>query len=135
VKAINTVFSELGTLFRYGLVGVLAVGLHAACAVMLVLMGAAPSVASVAGYLSGFLVSALGQHYFTFRSKEPFPSTLPKLLLVGLVGILFNGLVAPLAMFVFAMPSGWAVTLVAFCTPVLVFLLLRFWVFASGSQR
>ena len=116
----------LGEGFRFGLVGLLATGVHLAVGLLLLRAGLPPLLANTFGFVTALSVSLAGHHWFTFASAAPFRRTAPRFALIALLGFLFNSVV--LAVLIRLLPPGFeapALAAAVLLTPLVTFFAAR----------
>lgn len=117
-------------LFRFGIVGLAAAGIHFSIVVALVQTWAvAPLVANVFGFMTGFQMSYWGHRLWTFNGAAIMHRVaLPKLLLVQIVNLIANE-----GLFYFFLsinlPYTVALLIVLTILPLFTFVSSKFWVF------
>ena len=80
--------SELYLLIRYGLIGALAMLVHTAVSVSLLLLtGLSPLYGHVTGFMAGFVVAATGHAVYTFRLERGHGLAIARFFLVALVAL------------------------------------------------
>lgn len=122
---------------RYALVGIGAASTHAATAMTFkFIFGTAPTLANFAGFIAGAIISYLGSYYYTFAGSQTHTGghkkALPKFALVWLVGILVNVGLFKWLLTTFGVPFAINVLIAIVLTPILQYLLLRFWAFKKA---
>ena len=132
-QAQATFWPELGAQGgRFIAVGIAATLTHVLVAVCLIDgLGMRPAaVANAIAVIAGTAVSYAGNYFWTFRRGGPHSVRLPRFLLAYLTVFGLNGLimyvVADLAGVAYLIPLAAVITV----TPVVTFLLNRYWVFA-----
>jgi putative flippase GtrA len=117
---------------RFAIVGVAATLAHVLVAVCLISgLGLRPAaLANAIAFIAGSSVSYAGNYFWTFRSGGPHLVRLPRFIVaymtVFVLNALIMGLVADLGGIAYVIPL---VAVIA-VTPVVTFLLNRYWVFA-----
>jgi putative flippase GtrA len=126
---------HLTEVLRFAIVGGIATVLHMAVAMAtIVWFGLSPFIANACGFITGFMVSFAGQHYWTFRSDHHPVATIRQFGLVALTaflasniilaGLVRSGVVQPLV-----------ATLFAICfIPVVSFVLYKRYVFVARTR-
>lgn len=129
---------ELFQLIRFGAVGAVATGIHAAGAgVFLALRGDAASAvaANLAGFCCAFLWSFLGNTFFVFRYPGSATEVFPRFALVSAVTFALAMAVSATADRIGLHPLA-AIAAVVVLIPIASYLGNRWWVFrASGDAR
>ena len=121
---------KLLRLFRYGLVGVCAASAHALVAFLAhTIAHIAPTPSNFAGFITGAVISYLGSYYFTFKVTSGHKSAVSRFALVWIIGILVNVGVFKALLNMFEVPFLINVFVVIALTPILQFVMLRFWAF------
>jgi putative flippase GtrA len=133
VDARPIVWPELGSqAVRFAAVGVAATVTHLLTVVAL-MEGLGLDVASLANgiaVLAGSAVSYCGNYFWAFRSGGRHVDRLPRFAAVYGAAFAFNALVMLVAADLAGIPYLIPLMMVVVATPVLTFLLNRFWVFA-----
>lgn len=127
-------------LTRYGLAGGLSLLTHLTVLIVLVeLAGAPPVLASTLGFIASFLVSFALQHRWVFEHENPVLHTLPRFVLVTLIGLGLNALVMALGHSVLDINYLLTQAVAFVMIPVSNYLLNRRWTFntpaASADPR
>ncbi len=87
--------ADVGRWLRFGIVGATAAAVHMGVAVAAVEGGGLhPQVANMLGFAVAFVVSYLGQRYFTFGSDQAHGVALVRFAVVAATGALVNLLVS-----------------------------------------
>ena len=121
---------KLLRLFRYGLVGVCAASAHALVAFLVhTIAHIAPTPSNFAGFVTGAVISYLGSYYFTFKVTSGHKAAASRFALVWIIGILVNVGVFKALLNMFEVPFLINVFVVIALTPILQFVMLRFWAF------
>lgn len=123
----------LGELIRFGGVGALATAVHVGIYVA-TLPVLPPQVANVMGFLAGVAVSYLGHTWFSFAeaSKQAGrgQALTARFLAVIALGYGLNAGWVAIVTQGLGWPPAWAALLIAGITPIITFVLLKFWVYA-----
>lgn len=121
-----------GQIARFGIVGLLAAGVHFSVVIFLVQMHVfAPLSANVFGFATGFQVSYWGHRLWTFGVDRSFSHTaFPKLLLVQLLNFAANQSLFYLFLSLHV-PYVIALFIVLAMLPIFTFMASKRWVFAS----
>lgn len=129
---------QLIELLRFGAVGGIATLVHA-LVYLLALPVLAPQAANLAGFSGAVAFSYFGHRYFSFRvqdARDARPKSGQRFVIVSAVGYVLNAGLVLISDKVLGAPElgFWAIALV---TPVVTFLLLKFWAFrpACLSER
>ncbi|MCI0723590.1 MAG: GtrA family protein [Acidobacteria bacterium] len=121
---------------RFGLVGGLATATHVTIFMCLIAVkDTYPMLANLIAWIMAFVVSFLGHYNWTFReaSVERGRSALqsmPRFLMVSLLGLALNSLVVALVIDVARWPYGAAAALMATLVPLVTFGASKLWAFA-----
>ncbi|HWU68705.1 MAG TPA: GtrA family protein [Stenotrophobium sp.] len=122
-----------GQVLRFGTVGLSATAIHAGVYTLLTArwhIDALP--ATAAAFCCAFGISFLGHRYWTFaHNGSAFSASLLKFLCTSLLGLCSNAYIAWQLVDRMHLPASSALIGVVFLTPLLVFVLARFWVFAA----
>lgn len=124
----------LSELLQFGGVGLVATGTHGAIYLVALLL-VAPQVANLMGFAMALLVSYLGHSRFTFAdSNKGNSKNQRRVVRFGFVsgfGLAVNSGFVALTTHVLQAPPWVAVGFIAFVTPVMTYILLKFWVFGA----
>ncbi|MCF6219785.1 MAG: GtrA family protein [Robiginitomaculum sp.] len=121
---------NLFQVMRYGLVGVCAASAHGLVAMALFhLLDTPPTLSNFSGFISGAIISYLGSYYFTFKSEDGHGRSLPRFVLVWLIGIAINVGLFQTLLSLYAVPFALNVFIAVALTPIAQFLMLKFWAF------
>lgn len=120
----------LAQLFRFGVVGVIAAGIHFCIVVFLVqLFSLPPLVANIFGFFISFQVSYWGHRHWTFQGTETSHSVaFPKLLLVQVINLAANETLFYIFLSMH-LPYQLALLIVLSVLPIFTFVSGKFWVF------
>jgi len=118
-------------LARFGLIGLLAAGVHFSVLFLLVeKAGLVPLQANCFAFVFGFQVSYWGHRCWTFRGTTALHRVaLPKLLLVGITGFVINEALFSFFLIAFNLPYPLALFLTLTVLPIVSFALGKFWIF------
>jgi len=123
--------------FRFGIVGLLATGVHGLVYTQCVgPLHASALIANSWGFCCGFLVSFAGHSYWTFArriARRRNTRMFLRFLLVALMGYLSNSGMTWLLVDHWHLPPNSALAGILFVTPFFVFLASRHWAF--GERR
>ena len=115
---------------RYGVVGICAATTHALVALAAFhLLTVAPTLSNFAGFASGAFISYLGSYYFTFKSTDGHQRSLPRFVLVWIIGIAINVGLFQTLLSLYAVPFALNVFIAIVLTPIAQYLMLKFWAF------
>jgi len=121
-----------GQFGRFGVVGILATGVHAGVVVALVeLAGLDPVTANFPAFATAVLVSYAGNRLWTFGAAGRHRVLLPRFAAVAVAGFLLNHLLLSLMVDRFGIDYRQALPVVVLVVPLLSFLLNRIWVFGA----
>lgn len=124
---------HVAQLMRFGLVGGLATIVHALVYAGLTTWAlAAPQVANLAGFLLAFSISLLGHYGYTFRDtrgNRSLAASSWRLFLASLIGYALNAGFVHLVTAVAGADPRFALIFIVGVTPLLTYLVSRFWVF------
>jgi putative flippase GtrA len=130
--SILTVFTPTKRLMKFAGVGGLATLVHSSLYIFyLNIVGLDDQLSNFTGFLFALLVSYFGQRHWTFCDIEIESEIQSKLkfLVSSLLSLALNALWVYLTVEVLSQPPEYAVSGIMFITPVIIFLLLKFWVF------
>ena len=121
----------LALVMRYGLVGVLAIVVHASISLVLhELVGINPFWANASGVFGGFITAYLGHFHYSFKDQGRHQSRLPKFMFTSLTGLgLQQGGVLLLVNLLHLDYSTQALPLLIVSAALVTFLMSKFWVF------
>jgi putative flippase GtrA len=121
---------ELSRLARFSAVGVIATVVHIAVAMVAVAAaGVNPTVGSMIGFLSAFIVSYVGHFRFTFAASGRYRDYLVKFAVTSLASFMLSTSAVWLATTVVGVDYKLALIALAIIVPVCNYLVNRFWVF------
>jgi putative flippase GtrA len=116
--------------FRFAIVGAGATLLNSGMFILLVeLFRMRPLISNLLAFSMAFFVSYLGHSWWTFKSKQHSQKKLIKFLIVSLFGLLINSGFVWLFMHVYKQSAFIAVLPMIFFTPIIIFVINKFWVF------
>ena len=123
----------IGLLFRYGIVGVLAVIIHTSMAlVALKFLHLTPFFAHLVGFCFGLVTAYVGHYFYSFDDDAKHSKRFPKFVITSLIGLtLHQGGVYILVHFMHLDYKTQALPLLMLSVPVVTFLINRFWVFSG----
>jgi putative flippase GtrA len=134
----TTMRRQLIELLRFGAVGGIATLVHA-LGYLLALSVLAPQAANFAGFAGAVAFSYFGHRYFSFKAqdaRDARPKSGLRFVIVSAIGYALNAGLVQMSDKVLGAPElgFWFIALV---TPVVTFLLLKFWVFRPAylSER
>ena len=119
---------------RFALVGLGATLVHVLTyAGSIELWGVAPLSANAIGFALSVNVSYLGHRSWTFRGVPAgaVGASLARFWVVALIGFALNSMLVHLVTGVFGLAYGWAIPLIAGATPLVTFILSKFWAFRA----
>lgn len=124
---------------RFGTVGLTAAAVHVLMFTAAIeLGGLVPLAANFVAFGIAVLVSFAGHFRFTFRGQiagggwQRQRSALARFVVVALTGLALNSLAVYLVVNRLAWPYGYAILLMIFVVPLIVFALSKFWAFAAA---
>ncbi len=122
---------------RFGLVGLLATGLHVGVFITLIeWAGFTPLLSNLWAWLLAFGLSFFGHFHWTFAhdaSNRTARDALPRFLLVSLFGLGLNSCIVILVVNLADWPYGFAAALMATVVPATLFVISKWWAFARPS--
>ena len=121
---------HLREIFIYGLVGLSALGTQSLIYILLARGGMTALLATIAGNSCGMLVSYFGHTIFTFKKTHKFSrKEFVKFIITNITGLALNSLFAVLLVDVMHTHYSTVLYPQAFITPLVTFLISKFWVF------
>ena len=125
--------STIRLLFRYGIVGVLAVIVHASVSLLVLSWWHIdPFFSHLIGFCFGLVTAYIGHYFYSFDDDERHSKRFPKFVITSLIGLtLHQGGVYILVHFVHLDYKTQALPLLMLSVPVVTFLINRFWVFSG----
>lgn len=127
------VVAEFFTLFRFGIVGVVATAVHMLVALTLLNMfGLPPLPANIIAFSVAFSVSFGGHSLWTFRGHgADLKASIARLLAVAIFGFLLNNGTLWLLVEKTVLGDNGSVILAALVVPPVAYLMNKFWVFRA----
>jgi putative flippase GtrA len=124
-----------GETFRFGLVGISATLTHFVVASLLISSGfVSLFVANAVGFVTAFAVSFFGHHHFSFRSEAAYASSFFRFCAVALSGFGVNNVVVGVTRRYLGAEAHLSLAAGIAAGAVTVFLLAKFWAFASAGS-
>jgi len=121
----------LKQLFAFGLVGVVATGVHYGVALTLTeLFSVSIYLANLVGFCSAVLVSLLGHSTLTFKASLN-PTIVKRFVFVALAALAVSETVLALLQNFFALHHRIALAIVVMIIPIATFVINKFWVYAD----
>ncbi|EGV28815.1 GtrA family protein [Thiorhodococcus drewsii AZ1] len=123
---------EIAKLLRFGIVGISATLTHLLTAGM-VLKYCYSSVffANITAFVIAFQVSFVGHRYVTFKKK----GHTDRFIVAAGLGFIFNNVILAGLVFSGLLNGLLAIFVSTLCVPIIVYALLRFWVFSNENQQ
>ena len=119
-----------GQVARFGVVGVAATVIHVLLALFLHgVLEAPPLLANLGGFCGAWLVSYLGNHRWTFRAATRHGWSVPRHVVVAVLGLGVNQAIVSVMTEFFLLPFATALAVVVFVVPAVSFVLSRWWAF------
>lgn len=115
-------------LFRFGIVGVLAMLMHLAIVSVLVPLQVAPLLANVAAFIIAFQISYYGHRSWTFRARHE-GAAYWRLLLVSGISFLLNEILYALLLKMSGLDYRASLAIVLVTVSAFTFIASRLWVF------
>jgi putative flippase GtrA len=124
-------------ILRFGGVGLAATAVHS-LAYMVGLKFLMPQSANLLGYTFAAVISYFGHEKFTFslpsRTRLDVIFNLIKFSLASIIGLLLNSGFIYITLYILKLDPLFAVFFIGGVTPVLTFLLFKFWVFQTPNR-
>ena len=121
---------ELWTVARFGVIGLLATAVHLLVASLCFLVGGLQELpANILAFAVAFPVSYFGHRYFTFRTA----GSAIRFLMVSGASFVANNTILVALLEILELEGVYAITAALVLTPVMVFLLSRYWVFGNND--
>lgn len=120
---------------RFGVVGLTATAVHVgAFAALIELAGLAPLAANLAAFAVAVAVSFVGHFHWTFRAQTArrdvaVRRAFVRFALVACVGLALNSLAVFVVVDLMALSYRYAIVIMVFVVPLVVFAIAKFWVF------
>lgn len=128
-------FAEIATLLRYGVVGLTNTAIYLVLSGILLAVGTAPALASVAGYAAGAVFSFITNQGWTFRVASSRPHAFARFCVVQIVSVT----VLTVGALLLSRMTGAGPLLAECCVlpPVVgtAYIVNRNWVFGAGPAR
>jgi putative flippase GtrA len=124
---------EIGAIFRFGLVGVVATLTYLGLSLLLLDWGLMPQLVNLIAFLAGTVTSYLGHYFFTYRASGSHVRLGARFVAVTIVQALLCGLLHQLVLWIGASAQLSALVM-AVVYPLLSFLLNHFWAFSRGEN-
>lgn len=121
---------ELWTLARFGVIGLVATAVHLIAASACVVVGEVQELpANILAFCIAFPVSYFGHRYFTFRTA----GSVMRFLMVSGASFVANNTILVALLELLQLEGVYAITAALVLTPIMVFLLSRYWVFGNND--
>jgi putative flippase GtrA len=121
---------ETGSLFRFGVVGVIATLVYYGVAQILDYMELGPYTSNFLAYVSGATISFCGHFLFTFGHRSKVARRLVRYLLVSVSGYALSHLIVYIILIKLGYPFWLATLVVALTIPTASWAASRYWAFA-----
>ena len=121
-----------GLIFKFGAVGIAATLSHALAFILILrLLGWTEQASNLAAFIIAFLLSWSGHYFWTFQKNgaQTIGQTMPRFFVVALSGYALNALFVFVVITKLAQPDFYVLPLMIFITPLMTFLLSRYWAF------
>ncbi len=122
-------------LIRYGIVGLASNGLAYSVYILITFHGVAPEVTSAGIYLVGASSSYLGNYKWTFASRNPHSSTLPKFVAVHILGLSIQLLLVSYLYRKIGLSHQLAQLVTIGCVATILFLSFKYYVYPQRNCR
>jgi putative flippase GtrA len=135
MTVLNRIISEIQTLARFGMVGIVATILHLSVALLLYgHFNIAPLLANLLAFLAAFLFSFIGHYLWTFQSQRGRLSCLLRFLTISLFALSTNMYVLKELIAYRLLPESWAIPAAATVIPIATYLAARLWAFSNKHR-
>lgn len=125
--------TELATLARFGLIGVLATGTHLIVVTFLALATGMPAIAAnTTGFLIAFGVSGIGHAAYTFRLRSGRRKAIAKWFIVSAFGLIASNLALGAMIRAELAPEFWLRVGAIAVVPAASYVAARLWAFVDG---
>ncbi|MEJ1297194.1 MAG: GtrA family protein [Candidatus Sedimenticola sp. (ex Thyasira tokunagai)] len=115
---------------RFGVVGILATGVHGLALYMFVeWVSLLPVIANSCAFLVAVVVSYVGHYLWTFHANTAHASTFTKFFIMASSGFLLNALIMEVTVNIAGLHYFIGFTIIVLTVPVATFLAGRYWVF------
>lgn len=118
--------------FKFATVGILATFAHASIyLILLTCLEINEQTSNILGFLVAFFTSYYGQRYWTFTNRNISSKSKTKLkfLVSSVVSLVLNSLWVYINSNLLGLNSKYAVIGIVFITPLIIFIILNYWVF------
>ncbi len=128
--------SELFTVSRFAMIGILAAVMHNGVALLLVWrLGANPFLANGIAFLLAFLVSFYGQYHWTFRCSGNRTKVMIRFFMISFTAFLVNNIALAVLL-----ENGWmseylSIVSSTLVIPMFTYVVSRLWVFKDSTPR
>ncbi len=130
VRSNINITSEVASAARFGVIGLLAAGIHVAVAQALLWLSlAAPFVANASGFATSFVFAGLGHYYYSFAAKSPIWRSLYRYGLIALTGFAINSTILVVLLREGSLDEWVALLIAILIVPAGSWLLSRLWAF------
>ena len=120
-------------IFKFGAVGITATSAHALIFISaLRLLGWPEQISNLAAFIIAFAISWTGNYFWTFQTggwQTGGWQTMPRFVAVALSGYLLNALFVFIIITKLGWPDFYVLPLMLLITPIMTFLLARYWAF------
>ena len=128
-ESFRKIFDEVYTIFRFGVVGLCATGIHLFISLYLLKYNEFSAVtANVSGFAIAFIFAFIGHSFWTFpRSNVPIVKAVLRFLAISLLGLAANNLLLLILLQLSLLNDTVAVLISILIIPPISFLGIRFW--------
>lgn len=124
---------EIGAIFRFGLVGVVATLTYLGLSLLLLDWGLLPQLVNLIAFLASIATSYLGHYFFTYRASGSHARLSSRFVTVNIALSLLCSLLHQVVLWIGA-SAQLSALVVAVVYPLLSFLLNHFWAFSRGEN-
>jgi putative flippase GtrA len=125
---------EIGAIFRFGLVGVVATLTYLGLSLLLLDRGLLPQLVNLIAFLASIATSYLGHYFFTYRASGSHARLSSRFVTVTIALSLLCSLLHQVVLWIGA-SAQLSALVVAVVYPLLSFLLNHFWAFSRGDTQ
>ncbi|MDA7888839.1 GtrA family protein, partial [Akkermansiaceae bacterium] len=123
----------LGQAARFGMVGLVATGVHFCLALLLIHFSVTPLIANLGAFIGAFSISYLGHVHWSFRDQDhDKKQSLSRFLTISIGGFIANEILFAVLLQSTHLPPGIALAIVLTVVAGSTFILSRNWAFKTS---